>query len=428
MAGSFGGFLTDVMAGGSPEQQMANFARAAPGGPGTAAGSSPGAPGSMQGAAPPMPAAQATQPPPDLATLYARLMQQERSSEGIDRGMANIAAAFAAPGTGGQVYNSLAPDRRDVGSELENLYRMQKQSGLTAAIPGLVKAGIIKPEMIPVLQNYPSLLEPLISSMYGPSNPTTALNQRAMDWQNKHQGKPLPDYFGSPETMAAHDTQIQDLTRAQSQNSLTLGDLSQSLGDMRAKTNSILDNPNLDSVITKAQRPGALKAARQNGWLLQQIPSEYGFNQDELNLLHDIDGLSAWPLDTLKSANPHLQSRLGNIGTNIKPLQDFDSGPENWRKNADSLIGSIDTTVANAAGAAGELGRVLGNSSLEMKVDPNFLPKGRGFLGEPKEMSADDLAEARKALPEFEKKWPGEGKIRLRRHLMVQGFLPPDNL
>ena len=63
-----------------------------------------------------------------------------------------------------------------------------------------------------------------------------------------------------------------------------------------------------------------------------------------------------------------------------------------------------------------------------MKVDQSYLPGGRNYLGEPKQMSASDIADAKQAMVQWEKQYPGQGRTRYIRHLQLQGYSPPSAL
>jgi len=254
---------------------------------------------------------------------------------------------------------------------------------------------------------------------------------RQNDWQTRHQGQPLPDYFSSDEALAAHDAQVAGLTAAQTRAADGLSALQGGLGYMKGNVTSIAQNPNLTPLLTKLkQNPLLVGAARKANWLVQQAPQGYGLNQDETDLLHKIDALTVSDTGSLKSAAPHLGGQIGAIDSQLGTLQDFNSGPDNWKDNLSKLNDAIDTTSANGHAAAGQLQTVVdkNSSNYEMKVDPSYLPGGRNFLGEPKQMSASDVATARQAMVDWEKKYPGQGRARYIRHLQVQGFAPASGL
>lgn len=446
----------------------------------------PGGPGAAP-AAPPQPQAYTSQP--DFASMYLQYSQRQAANEMFNRGLAGMAASFARPWNRDAIRaQGQGLTGQDPGELFGNLMKLQgwqqgqqRLAGLQASIPGLVKAGMIPPEMVPMLQNDPSLIAGVVQAhqpegMYrnwllahddyvrknsdpndpasaakadadfraanplsnaltpgGGDLPLTQLHLEANDWQSRHRGEPLPDWFSSIDALAAHKKQVGDLTTAQSQNSMTLGDLDQGLTKIGTDAAAIAKNKKLDSLLTKAQNiPGLLTAARKSGWAVSQLPGGWGLDQDELDLLHKVDDLTTYNTSTLKNANPHMGARLGTIDSQLGTLQQFDSGPENWKKNLSGLVDAVDSTSANAAGAAGQLQRVLdkNDSNLEMRVDPSYLPGGRNYLGEPKKMTDQQIADGKKELLDWEKEYPtpGEGHARYLRHLQLQGYSPPPGL
>ena len=129
---SMGDLVTNAISG-NPQMQLAQ-ALAGP-------NPSPQAPGGSQqpGATqmpqqPAMAHPQATQSPPDLAQLYMRLSQQQRSADMFDRGEQQLATAFAAPGTQNAISNAFAPGQRpDAGEMIGNLMRIQQMQNLQQA-------------------------------------------------------------------------------------------------------------------------------------------------------------------------------------------------------------------------------------------------------------------------------------------------------
>ena len=68
----------------------------------------------------------ASQSPPDLASLYMRLMQQQRSGQAIDHGLALMASAYAAPGTQGQIMHSMDNQQQDPSAMMNNLVQLEQ--------------------------------------------------------------------------------------------------------------------------------------------------------------------------------------------------------------------------------------------------------------------------------------------------------------
>ena len=104
------------------------------GGP-PAPGGAPPPPNPLPQSGPP---STASQSPPDLASLYMRLMQQQRSGQAIDHGLALMASAYAAPGTQGQIMHSMDNQQQDPGAMLGNLVQLQQMQNMQNSRPGLI--------------------------------------------------------------------------------------------------------------------------------------------------------------------------------------------------------------------------------------------------------------------------------------------------
>ena len=92
------------------------------GGP-PAPGGAPQPPQALPQSGPP---STASQSPPDLVQLYSRLMQQQRSGQAIDHGLALMASAYAAPGTQGQIMHSMDNQQQDASAMMGNLMQLQQ--------------------------------------------------------------------------------------------------------------------------------------------------------------------------------------------------------------------------------------------------------------------------------------------------------------
>jgi len=281
-------------------------------------------------------------------------------------------------------------------------------------------------------QNPLSLTMAGATGVGGAAAPLIQRNIEQADWQSRNPGQPVPDYFGSDEALAAHKAQVAGLAAGQQAAAGGLPALQGGLDYMKGNVTAIAQNKNLTPLLTSLQKnPLLLRAARQAGWAVENLPSQYGgLNQDQIDLLHKIDDLTVSNTDPLKSAAPHLRGQIGTIDNQLGTLQQFNSGPDNWKDNLSKLNDAIDTTSANGNAAAGQLQTVVDkkDSNYEMKVDPSYLPGGKNFLGEPKQMSASDVAAAKQAIVQWEKQYPGQGRTRYLRHLQLQGYSPPSAL
>ena len=144
---SLGDAIMGVMYG-NPMQQVASMGQPGAQGSPPAAGGAPVAPGPAgpgnapqgapgQGQAQPLP--QAYQSPPDLAQMYMRLYQQDRSANEFDRGLALMAGGFKGPPGGAQtIMNSVGPPQ-DPGALMQNFLTIRQQQQMQASRPALIK-------------------------------------------------------------------------------------------------------------------------------------------------------------------------------------------------------------------------------------------------------------------------------------------------
>ena len=107
----------------------------AAGGPG-AGGGGPAAAGGAPGGPQAQPQPQAYQSPPDLAQMYLRLYQQDRSANEFDRGLALMAGGFRGPPGGAQtIMNSVGPPQ-DPGALMQNILQLRMQQGMMNSMQG----------------------------------------------------------------------------------------------------------------------------------------------------------------------------------------------------------------------------------------------------------------------------------------------------
>ena len=88
-------------------------------------GGAPGASGAPPGP-PAAPQPQATQTPPDLGQMFVQLTQQQRASEGFNRGLGMLAAGFAQPRDRAAMIDAMSGQSGDPGSTMSTLMRLQQ--------------------------------------------------------------------------------------------------------------------------------------------------------------------------------------------------------------------------------------------------------------------------------------------------------------
>jgi hypothetical protein len=393
---------------------------------------------------------------PDMTQLYLRFAQQQQADEGFNRGL-GLLAASAYPGRNpNAIMSAMTGNTADPGALFGNLVKLQQYrqqqimlQNTQAAVPGLVKAYNADPAMIPILQNNPDMVSSFIqahqpegtyknytiaedSYVKANSNPNdpqsvarartefeqknplvnaltpmggdpelNAFNLEHTQYLSTHGGQEPDDgRFSDPQALKnwkAHNT---TLSNTQTAASNTFPALNGNLLDMRNKAVAIAGSKDLQPVLDMAQNPLLLNAARNNDWLLNKLPTSLtgGLTQDQLDLLHQIDDLSAYNTSGMKSSNPHLISNILPIEGNLGNLTKFGVGAKNYQTNAQSLIDSIDTARAQAIGASGQLDKAVGDPNVEGKIDRSYLPGGTNYLGEPKKLGGDAVAWATQQL------------------------------
>ena len=422
-----------------------------------------------------------------MNALYMRFAQQEQADEGFNRGIANIAAAFSPPSQRSSIAASGAGQTADPGALFNNIMQLQQYrqqqimlQNTQAAIPGLVKAGIISPEMVPIVQNNPALLPNIIQAHQpegayrnwglarddyvrnnsNPNDPQSVarakndfeqknplinvltpaggdpelnqLNLEKNNWQAQHLGEPLPDdgRFNSPEDLKSYKNRVNALSNTQNAASSTLPTLDYSLGRTRNAANELLNPKNpqdLDRVLALSKAPGLLNVARQSGWAVNKLPSSWTggpVTQDQLDLLHDWDDLTNTDTGPLKQANPHLASGFVPIDADLGSLRNPNIGSDAFKTKLGSLVNGVDTVDAEAIGASGQLDRVFNihddatRQSVMDKMDESYMAGGRSYLGDPKKLTQDKITEAKQAIA------AGAPRDKVIRQLRMQGFLP----
>lgn len=227
------------------EQRGAQVGPMAPGGPQMAAGGppTPGAPNAPPGPPPGqagLPPTAATQSPPDLAQLYLQLENRNRSANEIDRGLALMASAYAAPGTQGQIMHSMDNLNQDPGAQLSNLIQLQNMQRLqNMPAPGSGGAG----GGVGVDPTVWAMLPPDAKLKYLEAQNTS--NLQVQTAAREAQGKDVEDF---------KNTGIQDFSA-----------LNQKLTEGESIVDQLLKNP--QATMTALQYPDLLTTSKAAAWL-----------------------------------------------------------------------------------------------------------------------------------------------------------------
>ena len=188
---SLGDIATNALSG-NPGAQMAQ----------ALAGPQPGAQGGggQQGAMNPSPAPamaqpQATQSPPDLAKLYMQLYNQQRGAATFDQGLSGLQAAFAPPGQqAAWLAHGNQGGRQDPGAMLQNLMQLRNQQAYQSALPDMLKAAGLDPNLTPLARADPGFLTKAIESQTGIGAPLEQRQYLAAKNAAAAAGQPFPDF------------------------------------------------------------------------------------------------------------------------------------------------------------------------------------------------------------------------------------------
>ena len=188
---SLGDIATNALSG-NPGAQMAQ----------ALAGPQPGAQGGggQQGAMNPSPAPamaqpQATQSPPDLAKLYMQLYNQQRGAATFDQGLSGLQAAFAPPGQqAAWLAHGNQGGRQDPGAMLQNLMQLRNQQAYQSALPDMLKAAGLDPNLTPLARADPGFLTKAIESQTGIGAPLEQRQYLAAKNAAAAAGQQFPDF------------------------------------------------------------------------------------------------------------------------------------------------------------------------------------------------------------------------------------------
>ena len=259
----------------------------------------------------------------------------------------------------------------------------------------------------------------------GVAAPMIQRNMEAAEWQRRHPGEQVPDYYGSDEDLAAYKARNASLSASQTEAGKTLPGLEGNLEDMRNRATAVLntDPTKLQSLLERM--PNTIQLARQEGgWGPLIAKGVSGMDPNDLKLLQQIDELRSYNTSGMKTANPHLMGSIAPIDNALAPLSNFNLGADNFRTSAQNLVDSIDSAHAQAIGASGQLDKLFSipnndeKQSVMGKIDDSYIAGGRNFLGDLKRPPPGELAKVRAQIAQG---LPPATAVRLLR---AKGFVP----
>ena len=351
-----------------------------------------GNPASLQGgppapgpaAAPPNPLPQsgppstASQSPPDLASLYMRLMQQQRSGSAIDHGLALMASAYAAPGTQGQIMHSMDNQQQDPSAMMGNLIQLQQMQQMTNARPAMIAA----------------LGGGGDASGGGTGIPPAVLNGMTNDQLVKLMDQRAQS--GLQIQQQGAEEKQKDLLDAQQKAPAAL----QQMNDMDSIANQLKDGPMNAALKGILASPTAKIAAEK---LLETDPAKEPWDStknyvyanmlssDQLAALNQLKKLDAQVYsDAFQSTGSRrTQQEVQNLKGGISTLMNFTQGPDAYMSQFNDFQNNLHKTMANTYGAAGRVDEIPDAIKWDMSdpknpkptVDSAYLPNGARYAG-----------------------------------------------
>ena len=349
-----------------------------------------GGPPAPGGAPPPPPAlpqsgppSTASQSPPDLASLYMRLMQQQRSGQAIDHGLALMASAYAAPGTQGQIMHSMDNQQPDASSMMNNLVQLQQMQNLqnlpqpgAGGSAGGPSAGGMDARTWALLP--PDAKLKLIEQQ---QQSATAVNQK--DIEDKHAGileanNSLTDLS---KTMVDMDTRIDTIKNTQDDNGGNA--LENILSDPRKKSA-------VSAMMAAGDKEGAWSATEEQvqQWFAGLTPAEkaVAMQMRQLSGQQYGEAFSGMGNKSRRSTAEvaGIKAGLSQIADLTQPYSTAD-GKSGYLPALNNTQDKIKAGIANAYGAAGQLDNVPDQYKFgadgKPRVNQTYLPGGPLYAG-----------------------------------------------
>lgn len=272
------------------------------------------------------PPSSAPQSPPDLASLYMQLMQRQRSANEIDRGLALMASAYAAPGTQGQIMHSMDQNQPDPGQMMGNLLQMQYMSRLAnMPAPGSGGAATGGAAIDPTVWNSmtPQMREKYLSDAAGKSLDVQTQKQEGIN-------KDVQEF---------KNTGIQDFSAAD-----------QKLRESEAGVDTLLNN--MPATMKALAAPDLLTTSKAAAWL----PSGLGYGEDvrQAAIAKEklIAGLTGESLSNVK--NVRNQREFSTLGEALTAGLNANNGQQGVQDALNSIKQRMATAHANVYATAGK--------------------------------------------------------------------------
>ena len=288
------------------------------------------------------PPSTAPQSPPDLASLYMRLMQQQRSGSAIDHGLALMASAYAAPGTQGQIMHSMDNQQPDASSMMNNLVQLQQ---------------------MPNLQHWP---QPGAGAATGAAGATGGMDPRT--WallppdaklkiieQNAQSGLQIQQQGAEEKQKDLLDAQQKAPSSLQQMNDMD-NVANQLKGPMNSALTSIIASP---TARVAAEKLLETDPAKEPGDAMRQVYAGM-LSSDQLAALNQLKKLDAQVYsDAFQSTGSRrTQQEVQNLKGGISPLLNFNQSPDAYMGQFNDFQNNLHKTMANTYGAAGRVDEI----------------------------------------------------------------------
>jgi hypothetical protein len=408
--------------------------------------------------------------------MYVQLVQRQQANEMFNRGMAGMVAAFSPLSQRNAIahqWDNMSGDPNAVMGNIMRLqdyqYQQQQRQLIQQSLPDIAaKTGLSVPALQGIIAANPAALGdilrttmpteeqrnvqwehdqfikgggseddwqknymPLIISrgMPGMNDPMyRTYLQEQRQAQEAHSDQPFPDYAtwtaNRQATAVADKQQAKDIAQASTDRPALTGTMS----DIRGKVQSIIDagqaKPGEQSQLGRVLAAAPFIPPNQMGTITSEMAAKlglpYALNQDDLSLLNKINELSDYDTKTLLAAYPKRAQDIASISTNLSTLRRYGLSPGEYMGNLNGILTAVNRTDANGYGAAQDLGSLPEN--LRPYLDRSYMPGGSNFRGQGKQMSADQIAQAKQEAAQVEKQAPGQGRRAAIQDWGAQGY------
>ena len=297
------------------------------GGP-PAPGGAPQPPNPLPQSGPP---STASQSPPDLASLYMRLMQQQRSGQAIDHGLALMASAYAAPGTQGQIMHSMDNQQQDPSAMMNNLVQLEQMQrinsmpapGSGGGATGGAAGGNGQPA-----------IDPTVWNALPPDAKMKILEQRAQS--------------SLAVSQAAQEGQAKDVEEFKNSGIQDFSMANQKLTDSQAGVDQLLKN--MPATMKALADPGLLTTSKWAAW--NPLGPSEEVKQQAIAIQKLEAGLTGESLSNVKNVRNKLE--FNTLGEALTAGLNANNGPQGVQKALEAIKQKMAVAHAQVYATAGK--------------------------------------------------------------------------